>query len=118
MQATRVAVLGCGHWGPNLIRNLQSLSESRVQCVIDASAERLRTIESQFRGIPTSSNPADAFTDPNVDAVVIATPTETLFDLVQQALEAGKHVLCEKPLCVFRSKATSWWSWPNGTAKS
>ncbi len=93
-----VAVVGAGHWGPNLINNFQSSGRSSVSYVVDRDSDRLAAVAQRFPGVVTSRNFDDAANDAAVDAVVIATPTRTHFDLAKRALEAGKHVLVEKPL--------------------
>lgn len=94
----RIAVIGAGHWGPNLIRNFNNGRTSTVVKVIDRDETRLAQVHQRFNDIETSSDATDAFNDSSVDAVVIATPTSTHFELVKAALEAGKHVLVEKPI--------------------
>lgn len=94
----RIAVIGAGHWGPNLIRNFNNGRTSSVVRVVDRDEKRLAQVHQRFNDIETSSNATDAFNDASVDAVVIATPTSTHFELVRAALEAGKHVLVEKPI--------------------
>jgi predicted dehydrogenase len=95
---TGVAVVGAGHWGPHLIRNFKDHPRSDVLWVIDTDPERLKSVGSRFRDVSLSSSLADALDDDRVDAVVVATPTNTHFDVVMEALNHGKHVLVEKPL--------------------
>ncbi|HEY0513845.1 MAG TPA: Gfo/Idh/MocA family oxidoreductase [Thermoanaerobaculia bacterium] len=94
----RIAVIGAGHWGPNLIRNFHNHTTSEVAWVIDRDEARLRLAESRYPGLRVSADPAVAFADPEVDAVVISTPTITHYDLASTALAAGKHALVEKPI--------------------
>ncbi len=94
----QIAVIGAGHWGPNLIRNFHHQGRSCVRRVVDLSAERLQAVRERYPEALLSSDAGDAFADPSVDAVVIATPTATHAELVRSALRAGKHVLVEKPL--------------------
>src|SRR4030095_8158547 len=94
----RVAVIGAGRWGPNLIRNFHNGPASQVVWVIDRDPARLDEVRARFPDVQVADEPARAFCDPAVDAVVIATPTSTHFTLAQQALYHGKHVLVEKPL--------------------
>jgi len=94
----RIAVVGAGHWGPNLIRNFHNHTASEVAWVIDRDADRLRLAESRYPGVGVAVDPAVAFADPTVDAVVISTPTVTHFELASAALRAGKHALVEKPI--------------------
>jgi predicted dehydrogenase len=94
----RVAVFGAGHWGPNLIRNFENRERSRVIWVVDIDAARLAQVQSRFPDVHVGSDTAAALDDPDVDAVVIATPTSTHYPLAKAALEHGKHVLVEKPI--------------------
>ena len=98
MAMIRVAVLGAGEWGPNLVRNLHNKQTSEVVWIIDRDAARLAEVQARFPDVQVSEEPARAFSDPAVDAVVVATPTSTHFTLAQQALQHSKHVLVEKPL--------------------
>jgi predicted dehydrogenase len=101
----RIAVIGAGHWGPNLIRNFHDRQRSEVARVIDRDEERLAQVASRYPEIPVSPKAEDAFGDDRVDAVVIATPTVTHHSLVKRALEAGKHVLVEKPIATTGEEA-------------
>lgn len=101
----RVAVIGAGHWGPNLIRNFYDHPESEVVRVVDRDEERLAQVRARFAGVVTGTDARAAFADARVDAVVVATPTSTHFGLVKAALEAGKHVLVEKPIATSRAQA-------------
>ena len=93
-----VAQLGCGYWGPNLLRNFSALKNCHVKYVVDASAERRTFVETNFpRTQALDSHPA-VYADPEVDAVIIATPAATHFELALAALKAGKNVFVEKPL--------------------
>jgi predicted dehydrogenase len=94
----KVAVVGAGHWGPNLIGNLHNHRRSEVSWVIDRDENRLAAVRQRFPEVKTSRELQDALDDSTVDAAVIATPTTTHFDLASAALRAGKHVLVEKPL--------------------
>src|SRR5262245_46699776 len=94
----RVAVLGAGHWGPNLIRNFHNHQTSEVRWVVDRDAARLAEVRARFAGVKLGEDADAALNDGEVDAVVIATPTSTHFSLAKAALERGKHVLVEKPI--------------------
>ena len=94
----RIGVLGFGQWGPNHVRNFHMLDHCDVVRVVDTSAARLGLVKKQFRSVDTNTAPESVTTAPDIDAVIIATPVQTHFELVKQALEAGKDVLCEKPL--------------------
>ena len=93
-----VAQLGCGYWGPNLLRNFSSLSACDVKYVVDASSERRAFVERNFPKTKALESADRALDDPAVTAVVIATPAATHFALAKTALERGKHILVEKPL--------------------
>ena len=94
----RFAVIGAGHWGPNLIRNFHTHQTSEVAWVIDRDPQRLELSRARYPEVRVSTDPAVAFADPAVDAVVIATPTVTHYPLAAEALRSGKHVLVEKPI--------------------
>jgi len=101
MTSTRrtIGQFGCGYWGPNLLRNFVALPDVRVKVVVDPSGERRKFVQENFPQVHTTGNPEEAWRDPEIDAVVIATPAGTHFELTMRSLEAGKHVLVEKPLC-------------------
>ena len=94
----RVAVIGAGQWGPNLIRNFHNKQTSEVAWVIDRDEARLAEVRARFADVRVGTDAAAAFADPAVEAVVVATPTRTHQALVKAALERGKHVLVEKPI--------------------
>jgi predicted dehydrogenase len=94
----RVGVIGYGYWGPNLVRNFAEVPGSAVGAVSDLNTQRLAEARGRYPAVHTTTDYHDLLTDPNVDAVVIATPVRTHFDLAMQALRAGKHVLVEKPM--------------------
>jgi len=93
----RAAVIGCGYWGKNLVRNLHQLGALAVVC--DATPGGRAAAAVAAPGVPVADEVA-AVLGSDVPAVVIATPAETHFDLVRQALEAGKDVFVEKPLAL------------------
>jgi len=96
---TRIAVIGCGHWGPNHIRVFNNLPDSKVCAVADLDEQRLRRVGGMYPSVRCEQDYQRVVTDPNIDAVVIATPTQTHYQIARESLLAGKHVLCEKPLC-------------------
>jgi len=96
-RATRVAVLGCGYWGRNLVRNLAHLGVLGLVC--DAAEAGRRQAAEIMPGCPVVAELDDVWSSP-IGGVVIATPAETHFEVARQALEAGKDVLCEKPLAL------------------
>jgi predicted dehydrogenase len=93
-----LAQLGCGYWGPNLLRNFSALPGSRVKYVVDSSAARRAFVEKNFPQTKAIEASRSVLEDPEVDAVVIATPAATHFSLALAALKAGKNVFVEKPL--------------------
>lgn len=94
----KVGVIGYGYWGPNLVRNFMDAPGSTVVAVCDLRTERLAQLRIRYPTIHTVSDPNLLFNDPSVDAIVIATPVSSHFELAMAALRADKHVLVEKPL--------------------
>jgi predicted dehydrogenase len=92
---TRVGVAGLGYWGPNLARNFDDLSELRWLC--DVSEATLERLAPRYPSARTTVDFDEMVGDPELEAVVVATPVPTHYDLARRALEAGKHVLVEKP---------------------
>jgi predicted dehydrogenase len=105
LDGVNVGVIGCERWGPNHVRNFNSVLGSRVVVVADVDSQRLASFSSHFPTIQTTLEPKELFENRSVDAVVIATPTKTHYHLTRKALLAGKHVLCEKPLCETSAQA-------------
>jgi predicted dehydrogenase len=103
----RVAVIGAGHWGPNLIANFHGHRDSEVTVVVDRDPERLRQVLHRYPGVRVTGDAREAIEDDRVDAVVVATPTVTHYPLARTALEAGKHVLLEKPMTDSADRARS-----------
>lgn len=95
---TKTAVIGCGYWGPNLVRIAAQTEGSQLGWCIDLDDERLKEMRSQFGSTYVSKDYKEALNDPTVDAVVIATPASSHYKIANEALESGKHVLVEKPM--------------------
>jgi predicted dehydrogenase len=93
-----LAQLGCGYWGPNLLRNFSSLPDCLVKYVVDSSPERRGFVEANFPRTTAVDSCDIVLNDPEVQAVIIATPAGSHFSLAKKALEAGKHIFVEKPL--------------------
>jgi predicted dehydrogenase len=93
-----LAVAGYGYWGPNIVRNAIESSDFELLALCELDASKSAAFSRRYPGIPTCSEFDAVLADPRVDAVVVATPPRTHFRLVMSALEAGKHVLVEKPL--------------------
>ena len=94
----KVGVIGYGYWGPNLVRNFMEASASTVVAVSDLRSERLAQVRHRYPSVKTLTECEQLFRDPEIDAIVVATPVSTHYDLALAALKAGKHVLVEKPL--------------------
>ena len=93
----KIGVIGCGYWGPNLIRNFNNTPGCEMVICCDMQDERLERIKSRFPGIKTTKKHEDLLNS-DLDAVAIATPVWTHYPLAKSFLEAGKHVFVEKPL--------------------
>lgn len=93
-----LAVIGAGYWGPNLVRSALATPAFSLEWLCDLDIQRARAVIGPRSVIHITSSYEDVITDPAVMAVAIATPAATHFDLIRTALEAGKHVLVEKPL--------------------
>jgi predicted dehydrogenase len=102
----RVGVIGFGYWGPNLVRNFAEAKGSEIAAVADLRPERLAVAATRFRGIETTSDARELIHNPNIDAVIIATPVSGHYPLALEALQAGKHVLVEKPLTATAEQAS------------
>lgn len=102
----KVGVIGYGYWGPNLVRNFMEAQGSTVVAVCDQRSERLVQLQTRFPTVKTVSDCAVLFQDPEIDAIVIATPVSSHFELAMATLEADKHVLVEKPLAANSEQAT------------
>lgn len=93
-----IGVIGYGYWGPNVVRNFYSAPGCRVKMVADGRPERLGVLAKAFPSIEGVLSGEDIINDKEIDAVVIATPVFTHYDLARKALQNGKHVLIEKPM--------------------
>ncbi|MBA3391446.1 MAG: Gfo/Idh/MocA family oxidoreductase [Deltaproteobacteria bacterium] len=98
MTTLRLGVIGYGYWGPNLVRNFATSSRTRVAAIAEPQASRRQAAAMNHPSIPTVEDAAALFANPEIDAIVIATPIYTHHPLAAAALAAGKHVLVEKPL--------------------
>jgi predicted dehydrogenase len=100
----RFAVVGYGYWGPQLVRNLDRIPNAEVARIVDLSAARRQTARMEFPNAQVVGRFDEAL-ESDVDAVVIATPIRTHYELARRALEQGKHVLVEKPLTASSAEA-------------
>jgi len=91
-------VVGLGYWGPNIARNFATISGSELTWCCDGSAEALERSRAMFPGVRLTGSVDDLLSDPELDAIAIATPVPTHAELAVRALEAGKHCFVEKPL--------------------
>lgn len=94
----KIGVVGCGHWGPNLIRNFNDLEDVKVECICDLNEERLIHFKKKYPLIKATANYDDMLKESTLKAICIATPVFTHYSLAKKALEQKKHVLIEKPI--------------------
>lgn len=100
-----ISVIGYGYWGPNLVRNFSQVPNVRVVSVCDQRPERRAYVESVYPAIKTCADVRDVWSNPAIDAVAIATPVSSHYELALQALRAGKHVFVEKPFTTTSEEA-------------
>jgi predicted dehydrogenase len=93
----RVGVIGYGYWGPNIVRNVNSLESMRLEAVCDKSEAALARVRKSYPSVSTYSDPSEILRSPKIDAVAVVTPVWTHYDLAKEALKNGKHVFVEKP---------------------
>ena len=96
----KLGVIGCGHWGPNHIRIFTQLPNSEVLMCADLDEKRLSAVRGLYPSIQTTKNYQDILKHKDITAVCVAVPTNHHFQITKEALEHGKHVLCEKPLAL------------------
>jgi predicted dehydrogenase len=104
-ERTIVAVVGLGYWGPNIVRVLQDFGDVEMRYLCDLDESRLERYGRRYPSARTTTSFEEVLADDEVQAVCLATPVFTHHSLAMQALEAGKHVLVEKPLAPSREKA-------------
>lgn len=97
LERTRIGVVGCGYWGPNLIRNFHAIPEVEMAVCCDADTERLQRMQTLYPTVEVTTDIEEVLCA-DVDAVAIATPVSTHYPLAKHCLEAGKHVMIEKPM--------------------
>jgi predicted dehydrogenase len=102
---TKIGVVGCGYWGPNLIRNLRQTPNCELKLVCDTSQTRLNHMQRVHPGIATTTRFEDLLNGADLDAVVIATPVRFHYEMARACLSAGKHVFIEKPMARTESEA-------------
>lgn len=104
MNRLRVGVIGAGYWGPNLVRNFASCPQTEICGVCDADPVRLQSVARRYSGLNAVTS-IEELLDLSLDAVAIATPVSTHFSIAKECLEAGVHVLIEKPLAASAAEA-------------
>jgi predicted dehydrogenase len=97
-KAITVGVVGCGYWGPNLIRNLRQLPDCHLRVICDASNQRLSHMRRLHPEVATTNHLEELLSDAEIDAVVVATPVRFHYEMAKACLNAGKHVFIEKPM--------------------
>lgn len=100
-----IGVIGCGYWGPNLVRNFHSLGRLKLLMCADKIAQRLRFIQSQFPTLLVTEDAAEILRNRQIDAVAIATPVATHYTMAKEALLHDKDVLIEKPMTTSTQQA-------------
>jgi len=100
----RVAVIGAGYWGPNLARNFRASPDWDLAAICDLDTDRAQRVADSVGGVPVTSSLDEILADASIDAVAIATPARTHHAIVLAALDAGKHVIVEKPLADTRER--------------
>jgi len=93
-----IGVIGCGYWGPNLIRNLTKVKDCRVVAIADQRPDRLEAVRYLNSDMKATTVASELMESDSIDAIVIATPISTHFELARACLDRGKHVLIEKPI--------------------
>ncbi len=99
------AIVGIGYWGPNLVRNFISTKNMHINKVCDINESRLDFIKSRYPSLNIELDYSAILSDKNIDAVVLATPIETHYEMAKSALLSGKHVFVEKPLTMKSEEA-------------
>lgn len=100
-----IGVIGCGHWGPNHIRNLSTIAGAKVLMAADLDPRRRSAVEQLFPEVKTTADHREMYADARISAIVCATPSASHHALVKEALERGRDVLCEKPLATCTADA-------------
>ena len=101
----KIGIIGFGYWGPNLVRNFNIQTDCRVEYVVDSREERLAVVNKSYPNIQTTTFLDEVIENTEIDAIVVATPVYTHFDIAKKALMNGKHVLLEKPMTSSVSEA-------------
>ena len=105
MKATNIGVIGCGYWGPNLLRNFAENEGAQLRWICDIDEDRLASMSRRYPMAQTTTDYRALVSDSALDAVAVVTPVATHFTIAKQLLRAGKHVLLEKPLAASAREA-------------
>jgi predicted dehydrogenase len=101
----RMAVLGYGYWGPNIVRNFSSTEGVQVEVVCDSSPDALQRLKKSHPAINTTTDCNEVLKSPYIDAIAVVTPVSTHYELAKKALQEGKHIFIEKPFTATCSQA-------------
>src|ERR1051325_2464889 len=104
-QTITVAQIGCGYWGPNVLRNFCAQPGCRVKYVVEINPERQAYVRANFPQCEVVTSVETTLRDPEIEGVVVATPASSPYEFPNQALEAGKHTFVEKPLATSTQEA-------------
>jgi len=96
----KIGVIGCGYWGKNLVRNFSQLKDAQIACVADKDSKSLDLLKVNHPGVNSTLDMRDVIKDPDIDAVVVATPAISHFEVAKLCLDNKKHVFVEKPLAL------------------
>jgi len=105
MDATNIGVIGCGYWGPNLLRNFAENEQAQLRWICDTDAERLASMARRYPMAAVTTDYRELLNDATLDAVAVVTPVATHYPIARELLRAGKHVLVEKPLTATSAEA-------------
>ena len=103
MKSCKVAVIGCGIWGKNVVRNFYNLNALHTVCDLDE--ENRKNLKEQYPDVNIISDSEEIFNNPEIDAVAVVTPSHTHYKIVKKAIECGKHVYVEKPISTVAAEA-------------
>ena len=95
----KLGVVGLGYWGPNLVRNFSEVDNCHVAMACDCDEGKLKPIKRRYPYVEVTTRYEDIVDAKDIDAIAVATPVVSHYELAKRALEKGKHVLVEKPLC-------------------
>jgi predicted dehydrogenase len=93
-----IGAVGCGYWGPNLIRNFRALTDCKMKTICDQDEGRLKQLKTLYPELNTETSFEKLIADKTIDAVIVATPVRFHYKMAKAALEAGKHTFIEKPM--------------------